>query len=423
MPGMEGMGGPGGPGGSRGEPDTEFYDTLGVAKNATASEIKKAYRKLAIKHHPDKGGDPETFKKISVAYDILSNEEKKEVYDKYGKEGLEGGGGGGGNAEDIFSMFFGGGGGGGRGGRRGPRKGEDIAHPLKVSLADLYKGKTSKIAINRDKLCGSCDGLGGKAGAEKVCTDCRGRGVKVMLRQVGPGMVQQMQVHCPECSGQGKTMREQDKCRACRGNKTVKERKVLEAHIEKGMKHDQKITFRGESDEAPDTVPGDVVLVLQEKEHPFFKRKGADLVMKKKITLCEALTGFTFVVDHLDGRQLLVKSQPGEVIVPDAVKAIEDEGMPFHRNPFQKGRLFIMFEVEFPKQLGAPQMQVLASVLPPVPVVQETEEQELCTLEEVDVETFGRKLGHGGGNAYDSDDEDDGPDIGARGQRVQCAQQ
>lgn len=411
-------------GGMGSAPDTEYYDVLGVSKDASSGEIKKAYRKLALKNHPDKGGDPELFKQISVAYDVLSNSEKKEVYDKYGKEGLEGGGGGGGNAEDIFSMFFGGGGGGGGRGPRGPRKGEDIVHPLKVSLEDMYNGKTSKIAINRDKLCGSCDGRGGKAGAEKSCTSCHGRGVKVMLRQVGPGMVQQVQVHCPDCGGQGKTMREQDKCRDCRGQKVVKERKVLEVNLEKGMKNQQKIVFSGESDEAPGTVPGDVVLVLQQKPHSRFERKGADLILKKTVTLSEALCGFKFVVNTLDDRQLVVSSAPGEVLEPNSVKAVMGEGMPHHRNPFEKGRLFVIFDIQFPAsgELTAPQLQVLRTVLPPAPMVVETEETEHCTLEEVDVESFGRSLGGPGANAYDSDDGD-GPGIRQGPGGVQCAQQ
>jgi len=289
---------------------------------------------------------------------------------------------------------------------------------------DMYKGKTSKIAINRDKLCESCDGRGGKEGAEKSCTSCRGQGVKIMLRQLGPGMVQQMQVRCDECGGQGKTMREQDKCRTCRGKKVVKERKVLEAHVEPGMKQGQKITFSGESDEAPGLVPGDVVLVLEEKPHPLFKRKGADLVMKKEISLIEALTGFQFVVNHLDDRQLLVQSRPGEITKPDSVKAIDGEGMPFHRNPFTKGRLFILFEVKFPanESLSAPQAQVLKSVLTGPPPVEENEEMEHHTLCEIDLESFGKShAGAGGGNAYDEDDGD--ADFGRRGPGVQCAQQ
>ncbi|RHY55157.1 hypothetical protein DYB38_008788, partial [Aphanomyces astaci] len=138
--------------------NTKFYETLGVPKNATAADIKKAYRKLALKNHPDKGGDPELFKDITVAYEALSDPEKRELYDQYGEEGLQHGGGGGHHGGDMFSQMFGGRGG---GRPRGPQRGEDLTHPLKVSLEDLYNGKTVKLAVNRDVLCGGCAGRGG----------------------------------------------------------------------------------------------------------------------------------------------------------------------------------------------------------------------------------------------------------------------
>ena len=132
------------------------------------------------------------FKEISSAAEILCDPQKRAQYDKYGLEGLEGQGGDGHSAEDIFSMFFGGGGG-RRRGPQGPQKGEDIVHPIKASLDDLYNGKTTRLAINRNKLCEDCEGRGGKVGCERDCSDCNGRGVRVQLRQIGPGMVQQIQ--------------------------------------------------------------------------------------------------------------------------------------------------------------------------------------------------------------------------------------
>merc|ERR1711988_1149747 len=243
------MGGGGGGRGQRGPVDNEgFYKLLGVDKNADENAIKKAYKKLALKHHPDKGGDPEKFKEISMAAEVLTDPEKKQIYDKYGKEGLEEGGGG-------------------RRGPRGPQKGDDITHSLKVSLDDLYNGKTVKLAINRDKMCSDCNGKGGKDGAEKTCPDCNGRGAKVQLRQIGPGMVQQIQSACTLCKGTGKTISEKDKCKTCKGKKVNKDRKILEVNVEKGMKNGQKVKFSGEADEAPDTIPGDVVFVVQEREN------------------------------------------------------------------------------------------------------------------------------------------------------------
>jgi len=413
---FEGHGGhPGMGGGGRKPADTqEYYDILGVGKDATSAQIKKAYRKLAIKNHPDKGGDPEKFKKISVAYDTLSDPEKKELYDKYGKEGVEQGGGGARNADDIFSMFFGGGGGrGGRSRERGPRKGKDVVHPLKVSLEDMYNGKIVKISVNRQRMKFP-KGMD-KSSAVKMCAQCDGRGAVVQVRRMGP-MIQQVQTACPKCSGTGKDV--------AKGVRQVKERKILEVPIDKGVKNGKKIKFDGESDEHPGLLPGDVIFVVQEKEHALFKRKGADLLMKKEINICEALCGTKFIVKQLDGRELLISTEPGKIIKPGEIMCVEDEGMPYEGNPYTKGNLFIAFEIKFPTNgsLTPQQMQVLQSVLPPKPDQPEDDddELELCTLTEVDKSQFGTSGASSGRSAYDDDDDEE---MGGDGQRVQCAQQ
>ena len=229
--------------GPSGPVDNEgYYKILGVSKDASQEELKKAYRKLAVKHHPDKGGDPETFKEISSAYDVLSDPEKKDLYDKYGKEGVEQGGGGSRDAEDIFSSLFGGGRGGG-GGRRGPQKTPPIKHALNVKLEDVYKGKSSKLKITRDVLCKSCSGAGGQAGFEKSCSTCSGRGAKMMLRQLGPGMMQQIQVPCDSCSGEGKTIDRRLMCKDCSGKKVTKESKIVEVHVDRGVKNGHKVSM------------------------------------------------------------------------------------------------------------------------------------------------------------------------------------
>ena len=207
---MHGGGGGGGGGGrpgmqrgSSGKQDNTLYECLGVERDADEGEIKKAYKKLALKHHPDRGGDTEKFKEISAAFEVLSDAEKRKTYDNYGLEGLQSGGGGGGaGGEDIFDLFFGGGRG-RRGERSGPSKGEDIQHAVKASLEDLYNGRTIRLAISRNKPCPDCEGRGGKEGAEKTCSQCKGRGATIQLRQIGPGMVQQIQAACSNCKATG----------------------------------------------------------------------------------------------------------------------------------------------------------------------------------------------------------------------------
>ncbi|XP_013777769.1 dnaJ homolog subfamily A member 2-like [Limulus polyphemus] len=190
--------------------DTKLYDLLGVSRNASDLEIKKAYRKLAKEFHPDKNPEKgEKFKEISYAYEVLSDQKKREIYDRHGIKGLQEGGTDGGFAsEDIFSHLFGGGLFGGMGRGSGRRKiSEDTVHPLKVSLENLYNGKTAKLQLNRNVICKTCDGYGGKPGALQSCQTCNGRGIKVTFRQLGPGMMQQTQTSCPDCGGEGKYMK------------------------------------------------------------------------------------------------------------------------------------------------------------------------------------------------------------------------
>ncbi|KAF9675230.1 hypothetical protein SADUNF_Sadunf09G0010500 [Salix dunnii] len=405
--------------------NTRYYEILGVSKNASQDDLKKAYRKAAIKNHPDKGGDPEKFKELAQAYEVLSDPEKRGIYDQYGEEALKegmGGGGAGHNPFDIFESFFGGnpfGGGGSRGRRQ--RRGEDVVHPLKVSLEDLYLGTSKKFSLTRNVICSECSGKGSKSGESRKCTGCQGSGMKVSIRQLGPSMIQQMQHPCNECKGTGETISDNDRCPQCKGEKVVPEKKVLEIIVEKGMQNGQKITFPGEADEAPDTVTGDIVFVLQKKEHPKFKRKGDDLFVEHTLSLSEALCGFHFVLKHLDGRQLLIKSKTGEVVKPDSFKAINDEGMPMYRRPFMKGNLYIHFTVDFPDSLTPDQVKAIETILPR-PSSQltnmELDECEETTLHDVNIEEEMRRKQQAREEAYDEDEE-----MAHGGQRVQCAQQ
>lgn len=332
--------------------DTKLYELLEVDVTASSSEIKKAYRKLALKLHPDKNpGNHEAadrFKEVTGAYEILIDEEKRGIYDQFGLEGLSGGGGGAGAAEDLFAQFFGGGmfGGGGRRGPRGPQRSKDIVHPIRVTLADLYKGKTSKMSLKKTVTCKACEGRGGKKGAVAPCKGCGGSGVKVMARQMGP-MIQQFQTVCTDCQGQGEIINEKDKCQVCKGKKTVQEAKVLELHIDKGMRNGQRIVFEGEGDSGPNLLPGDVVFVLEEQPNPQFERRGNDLITHVELDLVTALTGGDFEVQQLDGEWYHIALPEGGVIKPGDTKLLPEKGMPVQRL-HSYGNMIVIFDIKFP---------------------------------------------------------------------------
>jgi DnaJ family protein A protein 1 len=294
--------------------ETAYYDLLGVKPNATSDELKKSYRKMALKYHPDKNPDKEAaekFKNISQAYEVLSDEKKRQIYDKGGEQALKEGGmsDSGHNPMDIFEMFFGG----GMGRRRKENKGKDVIHQLGVTLEDLYNGSTRKLALQKNVVCDKCAGKGGKEGAVQRCSGCKGSGSQVILNQLGAGMYQQIHTTCRECDGTGEKINPKDMCKTCQGRKIVQERKILEVHVDKGMEDGQKITFFGEGDQSPGLEPGDIIIILEEREHALFRRREMDLFMKMDITLNEALCGFKRTIKTLDdSRTLVISCLPGK---------------------------------------------------------------------------------------------------------------
>jgi len=316
----------------------------------------------------------------------------------------------------LSPIFFGG------GGSRGPRKTDDIVHELQVTLDDLYNGKTSKLAVTRNVLCATCKGNGTKSGSNPgKCKKCEGKGFRFVVKQFGPSMIQQMQTVCNDCGGKGETIKEEDKCKDCLGKKVTTEKKIIHVYIDKGMKHGQKITYPGDADEAPGCEPGDIIFVLVEKKHDVFQRQGNNLKMDYSLTLLEALTGFSFTITHLDGRILYVKSEKGDIIIPDDVRTIANEGMPTYKKPYEKGHLYIHFHVEFPApgSFNDAQLKQLEQLLPPrkSPIPKQTEDME--TVELLKSAPSNNKPKGGRGESF----EEDGEDGEQRGQRVQCAQQ
>jgi len=235
---------------------------------------------------------------------------------------------------------------------------------LGVTLEDLFKGKTKKLAINREVSCSACDGKGGSK--VETCSSCKGRGMKVMTKQIGPGMIQQMQSPCDDCEAKGEIVSEAHKCKTCKGKKTTRDKKIIEVHIDPGMASNHKFTLYGDGDQEPGKEPGDVILQLEEKSHELFERHGRDLAMRCDLSLSEALCGLQRVIKTLDSRNIILSTKPGEVIKHSSTKMIEGEGFPTYRDPFNKGRLIIIFAVDFPDSLSEANAKKIQAALPKV---------------------------------------------------------
>jgi len=378
---------------------------------------------MAMKYHPDKNaGDEEAvekFKACREAYEILSDEGKRATYDMYGKDAFkEGGVGGGGGFHDMgsdyFSQLFGGF---GVPRSRGPKKTKDIMCELAVTLEDLYNGVNKKVKVARNVVCRHCEGTGSASKKKMTCQSCGGSGYLMLTRQSGY-MTLRQQVRCDDCNGEGETIR--DKCRSCNGQKIKEEKKIISVEIYKGTPDGKKIVQRGESHEVPGYVTGDLIFMVKELRNKTFQRDGIHLMMEQEIPLANALTGYQFIVTHLDGRKLFVKTGPMDIIKPMDKREIRNEGMPVMSRPYEHGNLYIKFNVKFPTKLDKTQLETLRACLPdfvPAPLL--TADMETVTLAEFDEASSKQDSYKGQGNAYDESDEEEGHQGGG----VQCAQQ
>ena len=394
----------------------DLYDVLGLDRAASADDIRKAYRRAAVKHHPDKGGDPDAFQKIGRAHEVLSDEEKKQVYDQLGLQGLEqheqggaAGGGGGfpGGMDDPFSMFeglfgggFGGGGSGGRGERQQQQRQQQQTFELNCTLNDAFKGKKYRVQFDRNAPCATCTGSGVQEGhtresASVTCGACDGAGQTVRAQRTLFGM-QRVQATCESCGGAGAVLDPSLLCGTCDGQGFERERHALEVDVPRGVEEGETIVMSEAGDfDAQTGRSADVIFVARVREHHIFTRHGAHLLLKQKVTLAEALGGLQLLLSQLDGRRLLVKTGPGECLAPGALRVIAGEGMP--RRDGTSGNLLVQFDVEFPDAgtLGEEERAALLAMLSPTgeaPGVRvpdgdnETESWDVSGADEVELE-------------------------------------
>jgi len=247
--------------------------------------------------------------------------------------------------EDIFNIF--GGGGGGHGGRKQKKKVQSTQKEIHVTLEDIYSGKMIQLDHRKTVLCEECHGKGGE-GVE-TCKDCKGRGSVIKTQMIGPGMIQQAQVPCTKCKGQGETVDEKKKCKKCKAKKILEVEKKVDVSVEAGCPSDNIIKFNGEGNEIPGAEAGDLLIKVNVKKHKLFERSGADLVLKRDISLKQALLGFNFTIKGVDGKDFIVSSVPGEVIGNGSIKSVKGKGLPFYRDVMSHGNLIIHFTIKYPK--------------------------------------------------------------------------
>ncbi|MDK2933346.1 MAG: molecular chaperone DnaJ [Clostridiales bacterium] len=344
----------------------DYYEVLGVSKQASDAEIKKAYRKLAKKYHPDVNpGNAEAeakFKEASEAYEILSDPQKRARYDQFGHAGTDpngfgAGGFGGGFGDfgfgDIFETFFGGGFG-TSGRRNGPQKGRDIRHHLEISFTEAAFGVEKEISIYRMENCDTCNGTGAKKGTSPtVCTVCKGTG-QIQYKQRTPfGQFVNIKT-CDHCHGEGTIIA--NPCTVCHGKGKIRKSRKIKVNIPAGIDDGQTISLRGEGDPGIKGGPsGDLYISINIKPHPLFQRQGTDVICEIPITFVQAALGSELEVPTLDGK---VKYAIPEATQSGTVFRLKNKGIP-HIRGYGRGDQYVKVVVEVPKNLSEKQKELL----------------------------------------------------------------
>ena len=360
----------------------DYYEVLGVDKNASTDEIKKAYRKLAVKYHPDKNpGDKEAeekFKEAAEAYSVLSDADKKARYDQFGHAGVEGAGpdfsGGFGNLNDILNDLFGGafgggfggfgGFGGGFGGNRGGRqqqrvyRGRDIRVRVKLTLEEIAKGVEKEISIEKSVPCSECGGKGAKNSSDiKTCPGCNGTG---QVQRVVNSFLGQTVTYstCQQCGGEGKII--SNPCRHCNGTGLVRKRETIKVNIPAGVEAGMQLTVHGEGHAAKNNgINGDLLVVIEEQEHPDFKREGNNLYYTKIISVIDAMLGTEVDIPCLDGNYRIkidAGTQSGTVV------RLRNKGLPSVNGYGGTGDMYVKIAVWIPKKLEKEDKAIIESL-------------------------------------------------------------
>ena len=351
----------------------DYYEVLGVEKNASEAEIKKAYRKLAMKYHPDQNpGDKtaeEKFKEVNEAYEVLSDADKKARYDQYGFAGVDpnfnpaagagfggfgGGGFGFGDFSDIFGDFFGGGGGGASARRNAPSKGQNVVVEIDLSFEEAAFGCEREITYSRIEGCPSCHGSGCRDGAQpETCSYCGGSGT-VRTQQNFMGMTMQSNQQCPKCGGTGKIIKEP--CTTCKGKGKVRRSKTLRVKVPAGIDNGQSFRVRDEGNAGSNGGPnGDVLVTVAVRKHPIFTRDGANVLCEMPITFTQAALGATIEVPTLDGK---VRYGIPEGTQTGTTFRLRGKGIPYVGYK-TRGDQFVTVVVETPTKLTREQKELL----------------------------------------------------------------
>lgn len=349
----------------------DYYEVLGVSRSADENELKKAYRKMALKYHPDKNpGDKaaeEKFKEAAEAYEVLSDKEKRARYDRFGHAAAGNGGfggfsGGGMSMDDIFQHFgdvFGGGtfGGFGRssGGGRRVNRGTNLRVKVKLTLEEIANGVQKKIKVSKYISCKSCSGTGAEnASGYSTCSTCRGSGQITSVTETFIGRMQTTST-CPHCGGEGKTIK--NKCNTCFGDGIVKGEEVIEINIPQGVSDEMQLSMNGKGNAAPrGGIPGDLIVAIEEEPHEHLKRDGINLHYDLHISFIDAALGTSIEVPTIDGKAR-IKIEPGTQ--GGKVLRLRDKGLPDINNPRHRGDLLVDINVWTPRNLSTEERSLL----------------------------------------------------------------